>query len=39
VDQLAGVVLLLLFAAIVVNLFQGGPAQLKRWTRAKLLGR
>jgi hypothetical protein len=39
VEQFAQIVLLLIAAALVINLVQGGPAQVRSWWRAKLLGR
>jgi hypothetical protein len=37
-EQFAGLVLLILAAALLVNLAQGGPAQVRAWLRAKFLG-
>lgn len=38
-EQAAGAILLLLGAIVALQLYQGGPAQLKRWAQSKFLGR
>jgi hypothetical protein len=39
VEELARLVVLLLVAALVINLIQAGPGGVRRWLRAKMLGR
>jgi hypothetical protein len=39
VEELARLVLLLLFAALVINLVVGGPDRVKAWLNAKFLGK
>lgn len=38
-EELAQLVLLLLVAALLVNLVRGGPQQVSKWMAAKFLGR
>lgn len=38
-EELSRVILLLLVAAVVINLIKGGPAQVRDWAAAKFLGR
>jgi hypothetical protein len=37
-EQAAKFILLLLAAIVALQLFKGGPNQLKTWTKAKFLG-
>jgi hypothetical protein len=37
-EQAAGAILLLLAAVVALQLFQGGPKQLRRWMESKFLG-
>jgi hypothetical protein len=37
-EQAAGAILLLLLAVMALQLFKGGPAQLREWMEAKFLG-
>lgn len=38
-EEFARLLLLLLVAAVLINLLAGGPAQVRRWAAAKFLGR
>lgn len=38
-EELAQLLLMLLIAAIAINLLAGGPDQVRRWWMAKFLGR
>lgn len=38
-EELARLFLLLVFVALVINLVQGGPDQVRAWVRAKFLGK
>lgn len=37
-EELAEAILLVLAAALFINLVQGGPGQVRRWLAAKFLG-
>lgn len=37
-EQLSGLILMLIAAALLVNFLQGGPEQTKQWLAAKFLG-
>jgi hypothetical protein len=39
VEELSRLLLLLLFAAVLINLLRGGPAGVALWARAKFLGK
>jgi hypothetical protein len=38
-EEIARLLLLLLVAAVLLNLLAGGPAQVRQWAAAKFLGR
>jgi hypothetical protein len=38
-EQAAGAILLLLLAVMALQLFKGGPSQLRQWMEAKFLGK
>lgn len=38
-EEFARLILLLLVAAVLVNLLAGGPTQVRQWFAAKFLGR
>jgi hypothetical protein len=37
-EQLAGILLMVIASALFVNFVQGGPGQARRWLAAKFLG-